>query len=249
MRIDRGGARVLGLRRPPTTLVLSPFVQAPGQPAREESAAESPRTACAPRSPRPPGSLPDAPRPSAVRSQPAGLRLGRSARSDAAPGAHPERRGGAAASKKQTKKKSRNGASVANGGGQVSEEPVSEEAPVSAEAQARAASPVRPARARRPGRGPQGGGGGAGGRGVLLPRHGRVPTYRRRSSWPGSWRGAWTSWSWASRCRDRARGRVRAFPWSWGREPWSCGSRGRAAAGAAAGPREVRVDVPGHLWF
>ncbi|XP_022357926.1 UPF0488 protein C8orf33 homolog isoform X1 [Enhydra lutris kenyoni] len=130
------GARVLGHRRSPTTLVLSPFVQALGQPARETSAAESPRTACAPRSPRPPGSLPDAPRPSAVRSQPAGLRLGRSACSDAAPGTHPERRGGAAASKKQTKKKTRNGASVANGGGKVSEEPVSEEAPVSAEAQA-----------------------------------------------------------------------------------------------------------------
>ncbi|XP_045868778.1 UPF0488 protein C8orf33 homolog isoform X2 [Meles meles] len=106
-----------------------------GQPAREKSAAESPGTACAPRSPRPPGSLPDAPRPSAVGSQPVGLRLGRSACSDAAPGAHP-RRGGAAASEKQKKQRSRNGASVANGGGRVFEEPVSEEAPVSAEAQA-----------------------------------------------------------------------------------------------------------------
>ncbi|XP_034524742.1 UPF0488 protein C8orf33 homolog [Ailuropoda melanoleuca] len=56
--------------------------------------------------------------------------------SDTAPGVHPERRGGAAASKKQKKKKTRNGASVANGGGNVSEKPASEEAPLSAEAQA-----------------------------------------------------------------------------------------------------------------
>ncbi|KAF3822870.1 hypothetical protein GH733_008244 [Mirounga leonina] len=65
---------------------------------------------------------------------------GLSACSDAAPGEHPERRGGAAASKKRKKKKIRNGASVANGGGKVSEKPASEEAPLSAEAQARRAS-------------------------------------------------------------------------------------------------------------
>ncbi|XP_027953155.1 UPF0488 protein C8orf33 homolog, partial [Eumetopias jubatus] len=56
--------------------------------------------------------------------------------SDTAPGEHPERRGGAAASKKQKKKKVRDGASVANGDGKVSEKLTSEEAPLSAEAQA-----------------------------------------------------------------------------------------------------------------
>uniref|UniRef100_A0A7N5KDP9 Uncharacterized protein n=1 Tax=Ailuropoda melanoleuca TaxID=9646 RepID=A0A7N5KDP9_AILME len=107
-----------------------------GQPSPEKSAAAGPGTARAPRSPRPPGPLPGAPSASGVRSHPVGLRLEPSTCSDTAPGVHPERRGGAAASKKQKKKKTRNGASVANGGGNVSEKPASEEAPLSAEAQA-----------------------------------------------------------------------------------------------------------------
>ncbi|XP_025727191.1 UPF0488 protein C8orf33 homolog isoform X2 [Callorhinus ursinus] len=107
-----------------------------GRAAREKSAAEGPGTARAPRSPRPPGSLPNAPSPSAIRSHPVGLCLGLSTCSDTAPGEHPERRGGAAASKKQKKKKVRDGASVANGDGKVSEKLTSEEAPLSAEAQA-----------------------------------------------------------------------------------------------------------------
>ncbi|XP_032271683.1 UPF0488 protein C8orf33 homolog isoform X3 [Phoca vitulina] len=107
-----------------------------GHSAREKSAAEGPGTARAPRSPRPPGSLPNAPSPSAIRPHPVGLCLGLSTCSDSAPGEHPERRGGAAASKKRKKKKIRNGPSGANGGGKVSEKPASEEAPLSAEAQA-----------------------------------------------------------------------------------------------------------------
>uniref|UniRef100_A0A667I6Q6 Uncharacterized protein n=1 Tax=Lynx canadensis TaxID=61383 RepID=A0A667I6Q6_LYNCA len=85
------------------TLVLPPFLQALGHPARETSVAAGP---------------------------------GHSTRSDAAARAHPERGEGDAASKKQKKKKTRNGASVASGGGRVSEKPCSEEAPLSAEAQA-----------------------------------------------------------------------------------------------------------------
>ncbi|XP_058555532.1 UPF0488 protein C8orf33 homolog isoform X1 [Neofelis nebulosa] len=85
------------------TLVLSPFLQALGHPARETSVAAGP---------------------------------GHSTRSDAAARAHPERGEGDAASKKQKKKKTRNGASVASGGGKVSEKPCSEDAPLNAEAQA-----------------------------------------------------------------------------------------------------------------
>ncbi|EFB16992.1 hypothetical protein PANDA_011048, partial [Ailuropoda melanoleuca] len=116
-------------------------LQALGQPSPEKSAAAGPGTARAPRSPRPPGPLPGAPSASGVSRSPL-----RALCSDTAPGVHPERRGGAAASKKQKKKKTRNGASVANGGGNVSEKPASEEAPLSAEAQARRASAEQLAR-------------------------------------------------------------------------------------------------------
>lgn len=126
------------------TLVLPPFLQALGHPARETSVAAGPGTARAPQPAaawvvsRLPGSFPGSPGPSAVRSHPVRLCLGHSTRSDAAARAHPERGEGDAASKKQKKKKTRNGASVASGGGKVSEKPCSEEAPLSAEAQARA---------------------------------------------------------------------------------------------------------------
>ncbi|XP_027953156.1 UPF0488 protein C8orf33 homolog, partial [Eumetopias jubatus] len=72
----------------------------------------------------------------AAREKSAAEGPGLSTCSDTAPGEHPERRGGAAASKKQKKKKVRDGASVANGDGKVSEKLTSEEAPLSAEAQA-----------------------------------------------------------------------------------------------------------------
>uniref|UniRef100_A0A673VSB1 Uncharacterized protein n=1 Tax=Suricata suricatta TaxID=37032 RepID=A0A673VSB1_SURSU len=107
-----------------------------GHPARETPVAAGPGTARALGSPRLPASLLGAPGLSAVRSHPFRLCLGHSTRSDSAARALSERGEGGAASKKQKKKKTRNGASVANGGGKVSEEPGSEEASLCAEAQA-----------------------------------------------------------------------------------------------------------------
>ncbi|XP_029779430.1 UPF0488 protein C8orf33 homolog isoform X2 [Suricata suricatta] len=71
-----------------------------------------------------------------ARETPVAAGPGHSTRSDSAARALSERGEGGAASKKQKKKKTRNGASVANGGGKVSEEPGSEEASLCAEAQA-----------------------------------------------------------------------------------------------------------------
>lgn len=220
----------MGRWRPPVTLVLPPFLQALGQPSPEKSAAAGPGTARAPRSPRPPGPLPGAPSASGVRSHPVGLRLEPSTCSDTAPGVHPERRGGAAASKKQKKKKTRNGASVANGGGNVSEKPASEEAPLSAEAQARRASVGKGGDPRRvpgvsalaavvvAGFGVKAGEGcgrrpcgmGMKAAGSCCRPIAALPNHYRPSSWPGNWCGAWNSWSWASRRRDPVRSRVRS---------------------------------------
>lgn len=119
------------------TLVLPPFLQALGRPARRVPAALEPGAARASRKPQLPGRGPDAPGPSAV-----GLHWAQPTCVAAASGAHPVRDEGVAVSKKQKKKKTQTRVSVANGGEKASEKPAAEDSPLSSEAQARVGSPV-----------------------------------------------------------------------------------------------------------